>query len=786
MRRHFCILVMVLAALLCLAGCETQPDPAPTTLPTTVPTETTLPPETEPPIDPYALYAEAAAAIPDDLVMAVFIDRQIQAADMLLESSSQQNITYLDRGTDTFRARATDTSLYGGYSSAASETYVEGVLYASTSNSYFSDEMTAEEFTTRYIPPVLLDASLYESLEYDGKDTFTFSGASGLEQWVLDGEAEIISAEGTAIVANGTIVEATYSVTYLIGGTQISLEVEQMLGVPDNITIAAPSGNHSYRLVDSFDAIRSVDQVYGYLMAANTMEASVYQAVSSTFSNAALIQQYAVDVYDIGDDPMFKVDGAIAVVNLSNGMQQGVTLVETFRNNVFQSAQNGGRPVSDRSISRTMMRDHCQSLYRTVFPEIKYMEKAQIFDLGGLQVASIICDEKYSDLVTASLCEMLYGEPDALEKQSSAFTGNPVEFYVTIDTNTGLPTAIGSSYSAVHTVYGREYTLGQDVTCSFSLPALDAYESITGELPEETEPEEKAKPLLYHVTGPDGQEMWLFGTVHVGDSRTGFLPQEFYDAFIASDALALEFDTQAFREQLAEDPALNEELSKYYYYTDGTTAFDHISDENLYLSGIMMLKATGLYNTNYLAMKPYLWSQDMSNVFLQLGNKLTAGKGMEARLQLLADHYGKPILEVETALSQVQMITGFSDALQELLLAQAIFTPVRDSWEASHELYELWCAGDEAALIEAFRQDTDEEIPEEFMEEYETVMALFEEYDKAMITDRNKAMTDVAIGYLESGDTVFFCVGLGHLLSEDGLVNALREAGYTVELVQYK
>ena len=779
-------MVMVLAALLCLAGCETQPDPAPTTLPTTVPTETTLPPETETPIDPYALYEEAAAAIPDDLVMAVFIDRQIQAADMLLESSSQQNITYLDRGTDTFRARATDTSLYGGYSSAASETYVEGVLYASTSNSYFSDEMTAEEFTTRYIPPVLLDASLYESLEYDGKDTFTFSGASGLEQWVLDGEAEIISAEGTAIVANGAIVEATYSVTYLIGGTQISLEVEQMLGVPDNITIAAPSGNHSYRLVDSFDAIRSVDQVYGYLMAANTMEASVYQAVSSTYSNAALIQQYAVDVYDIGDDPMFKVDGAVAVVNLSNGMQQGVTLVETFRNNVFQSAQNGGRPVPDRSISRTMMRDYCQSLYRTVFPEIKYMEQAQIIDMGGLQVASIICDEKYSDLVTSALCEMLYGEPDALEKQSSSFTGNPVEFYVTIDANTGLPTAIGSSYSAVHTIYGREYTLGQDVTCSFSLPALDAYESITGELPEETEPEEKATPLLYHVTGPDGQEMWLFGTVHVGDSRTGFLPQEFYDAFIASDALALEFDTQAFREQLAEDPALNEELSKYYYYTDGTTAFDHISDENLYLSSIMMLKATGLYNTNYLAMKPYLWSQDMSNVFLQLGNKLTAGKGMEARLQLLADHYGKPILEVETALSQVQMITGFSDELQELLLAQAIFTPVRDSWEASHELYELWCAGDEAALIEAFRQDTDEEIPEEFMEEYETAMALFEEYDKAMITDRNKAMTDVAIGYLESGDTVFFCVGLGHLLSEDGLVNALREAGYTVELVQYK
>ena len=46
-------------------------------------------------------------------------------------------------------------------------------------------------------------------------------------------------------------------------------------------------------------------------------------------------------------------------------------------------------------------------------------------------------------------------------------------------------------------------------------------------------------------------------------------------------------------------------------------------------------------------------------------------------------------------------------------------------------------------------------------------------------------MIEVAKGYLESGKTVFYAVGLAHLLKNDGLVDGLRAAGYTVELVEY-
>jgi len=48
-------------------------------------------------------------------------------------------------------------------------------------------------------------------------------------------------------------------------------------------------------------------------------------------------------------------------------------------------------------------------------------------------------------------------------------------------------------------------------------------------------------------------------------------------------------------------------------------------------------------------------------------------------------------------------------------------------------------------------------------------------------------MLEVAIEYLESDQVVFFAVGLAHLLDDvNGLVDTLRDAGYTVELVAYQ
>ena len=103
------------------------------------------------------------------------------------------------------------------------------------------------------------------------------------------------------------------------------------------------------------------------------------------------------------------------------------------------------------------------------------------------------------------------------------------------------------------------------------------------------------------------------------------------------------------------------------------------------------------------------------------------------------------------------------------------------------DLYEKWCAGDEAILREEISNEVDTtEMTEEELTEYEAEKHLIDEYNKAMSHDRNEGMLKVAIDYLESGETVFYAVGLAHLLDDvNGLVDTLRDAGYTVEPVQY-
>ncbi|MBQ2444983.1 MAG: TraB/GumN family protein, partial [Oscillospiraceae bacterium] len=44
-----------------------------------------------------------------------------------------------------------------------------------------------------------------------------------------------------------------------------------------------------------------------------------------------------------------------------------------------------------------------------------------------------------------------------------------------------------------------------------------------------------------------------------------------------------------------------------------------------------------------------------------------------------------------------------------------------------------------------------------------------EEYWSALSTNRDKGMVETAKDYLNSGKTVFYAVGLAHLLAENGL-----------------
>ena len=383
----------------------------------------------------------------------------------------------------------------------------------------------------------------------------------------------------------------------------------------------------------------------------------------------------------------------------------------------------------------------------------------------------------------------MWEDEEFLNGYASAYEITTKEAYLAIDSATGFPTAIGINYAGTHTIDGYDYILSLQADQTFELASQSAYKEISGEPMPVEEPAVKATPLLYHVTGENGQEMWLFGTIHVGDSRTAYLPQKIYDAFDAADALAVEFNSEAFYDKMETDEKLQKLASEAYYYSDGSTAEDHIEDAEVYEYALKLMKATGNYNINTLYMKPSLWSNTIENTYLRMGYRLSGDYGMDNQLMDRAREQEKEILDVESGIEQMQMLGGYSDALQEYILASTLSGTAAEYQDGVLELFEMWCAGDEQALI-AYLNEEDEEpdtstMTEEELEQYNKELALMEEYNEAMSSSRNVEMVDVAIGYLESDKVVFYAVGLAHLLAEDGLVNALRDAGYTVELVTF-
>ena len=63
--------------------------------------------------------------------------------------------------------------------------------------------------------------------------------------------------------------------------------------------------------------------------------------------------------------------------------------------------------------------------------------------------------------------------------------------------------------------------------------------------------------------------------------------------------------------------------------------------------------------------------------------------------------------------------------------------------------------------------------------------AAAEEFGRTLVTDRNAVMIRAADEALRAGKNVFYIVGIAHMLGEDGIVEGLRQLGYTVTQVSY-
>lgn len=768
---RICTFALCVCLLACLFGCMQTPED-----PTTVPTTTAA----EPHIDAVALYAQAISGVEaaKQLSLQIAVSEQITIGSETFTNTSEQTVTY--QAKDPLRACVTENATYGSYTTDITEIYADGHVFATVSGSNFAAEMTQEAFTARYAPAILLDASLYASVTASSDaSSISFADPTALEAWAADPAAQLISASGTAALDDqGNLVSSTYAATYSLGAATITAKTTVTLSSPEEAAIEVPADASAYTRLTYLDAARIMERSYGYLLQSDFVTSTAQMSIMSQAVGVVRSQQTDINTYGTGAEQMLSVSQSVFQTNYSTGGESSSeTVEELFRDGKYTVSINGQESTESARVTVDTMRAHSQELLTGNILDLNYLADATCADLDGLTLIKFACTEALGLAYCGELNYTLFQNETFLTDLASAYATTAMDFYLAVDTYTGVPTAVGISYAGTHTINEISYLLTMQVDQSFDLASLSSYEAITDLSTPDTEPENKATPLFYHVTGADGQEMWLLGTIHVGDDRTAYLPQQIDAAFRSADALAVEFDTQAYTERLKTDTALQAVISGAYYYTDSTTA-DHIRDAALYAQAEDLMKASGNYNYNTPYLKPSIWNTSLENFYLRQGYRLTSDKGMDTRLLKQAKQQGKTILEIESGDAQVLMLTNWSDALQELLLDVTVSTGQQEYADGVADLYEMWCQGDEAALIEAVKDDLSDMTNEE--------QKLYEEYDQSMSVRRNALMLDAAKSYLESGDTVFYAVGLAHLLAEDGLVNTLRDAGYTVELVHYE
>ena len=282
-------------------------------------------------------------------------------------------------------------------------------------------------------------------------------------------------------------------------------------------------------------------------------------------------------------------------------------------------------------------------------------------------------------------------------------------------------------------------------------------------------------PLLWKVSDGKGNCIYLFGTIHVGDSRilkALALVERYIDE---CEYVAAEFDIIAYQKDM---DAMARDLETFFY-TDGTTIRDHLPSD-LVDEVARLIEKTGGYSPIFEQMKPAMWDQLLDEVLLMTKTDLTSDYG--ADINILKECYdkGKQVLELESAAAQYALIGSFDDRLYEVILRDSLASA--EFYGTSVEaLYSAWLKGSKEEIMPyVYGSVETEDIP---MEDW--LKEAIADYNCKMGTERNLGMFEKARGWLESGKKVFVTAGEAHMIAEDGIVKLFEEAGYKVERISF-
>jgi uncharacterized protein len=278
-------------------------------------------------------------------------------------------------------------------------------------------------------------------------------------------------------------------------------------------------------------------------------------------------------------------------------------------------------------------------------------------------------------------------------------------------------------------------------------------------VPDVAVPAAPAKHYLWEVTSMTNR-VYLYGTVHAGMASWYPLPAAVEDAFEASPIIVVEAD-------VTDDKAM-EKSQAAAFYTPPANLTTHIPPED-YARFRALLPRYKIPEEAIVRVKPF-----MASTMLVFSEWARQGYmplyGVDLYLIGKAKNENKQLLELEGVEQQIKLMDSLSnDETLELFHGTIEALESGLSGEQVTGLVKAWQAGDPDGVLKVARAYNDK-IPG---------AAAFEE---RFIWSRHNAMMAKITDYLDRGkEPYFIAVGALHLAGPRGLVQLLRDKGYTVK-----
>lgn len=264
---------------------------------------------------------------------------------------------------------------------------------------------------------------------------------------------------------------------------------------------------------------------------------------------------------------------------------------------------------------------------------------------------------------------------------------------------------------------------------------------------------EENRVFLWSVKGVRGT-VYLLGSVHVLTSDSYPLDKRITEAYAGSRRVMFEADMREMGSKEVQKALLAQGV-----YRDKTFLKDHVSAKTY---GILTqrLAAAGLPESQFDKYKPWLCAVSLSGVELsRLG--FDPKYGIDAHFFTLASGDGKELLFLETARSQIALLSKTLVDRQEDLLMQSL-RELEVIGKRSAEIRKAWKRGDAGKM---------ENIAGVSLKEYPEVRA-------ALFTGRNSSWIPKIEALMNKEGDSLVIVGSGHLVGEDGILALLRKKGY--------